>query len=517
MTRFSETVGELFMVGYAGTDPAAAREPIQRHRAGGILLFTRNIIDAAHARTVCETLQEFRRQVSDSPLFIAIDQEGGCVARITEGVTVFPGNMALGAVGSVDLAYRAGAVTAVELAALGVNVNFAPVLDISSNPRNPGVGARSFGSDPQLVARLGSAMIRGMQANGVCATAKHFPGLGEARVDSHDELPVVEAEKIDLHERELLPFRAAIDAGVKFTMTAHCSYPVLDKTLTPATLSRPILSGLLRDEMGFGGIAITDCLEMAAIEKTFSAPQASMMAVQAGATMCLICHTPEKQIAAIEGLGHAAETGEIPEEKIESALAMIASVKQKLAGRQEVPADAGAPQTELSEAIAASAVTIVRNEGSLLPLRQDATRRLAVIVPAFEVLTKVEEDAEPHEVLLKELERRQPGLVYHTAPVEPGSAEVRACVEAANDADILLILTYNLHRYPAQAECVGALLELGKPAIVAAVRDPYDLAFVPKARACIATYGFRECSLRALAKALFGEVEARGTLPVTLA
>ncbi len=507
----------MFMVGYAGVDPMAASDLIRRYRVGGIILFSRNVRDAAHAAEVCEKLQELRRQVSDSPLFIAVDQEGGCVARITEGVTVFPGNMALGATGSEHLARRVGNVTATELSALGINVNFAPVLDISSNPRNPGVGARSFGSDPALVGRLGSAMIGGMQEKGVCATAKHFPGLGNARVDSHDELPVVDAARDRLENRELLPFRAAIEADVAFIMTAHCSFPSLDGTLAPATLSKPVLTGLLRERMGFNGIVITDCLEMAAVEKDFPAAQSALMAVRAGADMALICHTPEKQASAVDSLAAAVESGDIPEETIDVATTKISSIKKHLGFCDSSAPRKVAPEASLSESIAAEAITIVRNEGSMVPLRLAPSDKLGVVVPRFEILTKVEDAAEPHEAFLEEVRRRHPHVLYRKVAVEPSSKEIGECVTICREADSLIVLTYNLHLNPAQRDFVRSVLALGKPTIVAAVRDPYDLVFVPGARACVATYSFRECSLRALAKVLFGDFEARGKLPVELA
>jgi len=510
-----DKVGEMFMVGFTGTDPEAAAELIRRHRVGGVILFSRNVKDAGHAAEVCRKLQELRRDVSDSPLFISIDQEGGCVARITDGVTVLPGNMALGAVGSEKLARQAGGTTAAELSALGINVNFAPVLDVSSNPDNPGVGARSFGSDPQLAARLGSAMIEGMQQNGVMAAAKHFPGLGEALVDSHDDLPIVDAARDEIERRELLPFRAVIASEAAFVMTAHCAYPSLDESLAPATLSRPILSDLLRDRMRHKGIIITDCLEMAAIEKVFPAPQATLLAVQAGATVLLICHTLEKQLAAIEALRRAVETGGIRGETIDAASAIISSVKERLRfpGGRPHPLE---PQGSLSEDIAARAVTIVKNEDSAIPLRLEPSEKLAVVVPAFEALTKVEEAAGPREILLEELKRRHAACLFFEVAVEPASRQARECVEACRAADKLLVLTYNLHRYPAQRELADALLDLGKPTVVAAVRDPYDLAHLARARACVATYGFRKCSLIALAGVLFGDIEAGGVLPVNL-
>jgi beta-N-acetylhexosaminidase len=515
--KIGEKVGEMFMVGFMETDTMAASDLIRRYHVGGIILFSRNVRNAAHAREVCERLQQLRREVSDAPLFIAIDQEGGAVARITEGVTVFPGNMALGATGSEHLALQAGGVMATELSTLGINVNFAPVLDITSNPGNPGVGARSFGSDAALVARLGSAMIMGLQEKGINATAKHFPGLGEAQVDSHHELPLVNASREQLKDRELLPFRAAIDVEVAFIMTAHCSYASLDSSLVPATLSRPIITGLLRERMRFGGIIITDCLEMAAVEKSCSPAQSAVMAVEAGANMILICHTFEKQVAAIESLVHAVEAANIPEEMVDTAMATISSVKNRLSFEETPSARTTEPQTPLSESIATEAITIVRNQDSLIPLRLAPPDRLAVIVPAFEALTNVEEAAEPHEALVGELRKYHPNVIYQKVAVKPASREIRECMNLCKGANASLILTYNLHQYPEQHEFVRAILKIDKPAVIAAVRDPYDLAFVPEARSCIAAYSFRECSLKALARVLFGKADANGRLPVGLA
>ncbi|RJP18452.1 MAG: beta-N-acetylhexosaminidase [Candidatus Abyssobacteria bacterium SURF_5] len=514
MTSLRERIGELFMIGYPGTDPSAASDLIQRHHVGGIILFTRNIRNAAHAREVCLHLQELRARVSDMPLFIAIDQEGGCVARITEGVTIFPGNMALGATGSEEFARQAGRVTARELAALGITVNFAPVLDISTLPRNPGVGARSFGSDPAMVSRLASAMISGLQENGLCAAAKHFPGLGEARIDSHDDLPVVDHPRARIEKVELAPFRAAVKAGVAFVMTAHCSFPALDETGAPATLSAPLLKDLLRGRMKYEGVVITDCLEMGAVEKRYEAPQSARLAFHAGADMLLICHTREKQVAAIDSLARSAETGEIDEERIDQSSARIRSIKENL---KNIPAESAyTPQTKLSEEIAARAVTLVQNENNFVPLRLRHSDRLVVVTPRFEVLTKVEDAAQHNKGFLNEVKRFHQNLTHLEISVRPDAGEIRRTIEKCANADVLIILTYNLHLNPPQRECVQALLDLGRPAVVAAVRDPHDLAFISGAEATIATYSFRKCSLKALAGVLFGKIKAEGSLPIRL-
>ena len=254
---------------------------------------------------------------------------------------------------------------------------------------------------------------------------------------------------------------------------------------------------------------------MLAIEKDFPAPEASLAAARAGATMLLICHTPDKQIAAIDVLAKAVDSDDISKETIESAIATISSVKRQL--QFQTPASIGIePQTSLSETIALDAVTIIKNEEATLPLKSGPSTDLAVVVPAFDALTKVEEAAEPHEVLLAELKRRHERINYVRASVEPSQAETDDCIRTCEEADTLIILTYNMHIYSSQAELVEALLNLGKPAVVAAVRDPYDLMLAQRARALVATYGFRACSLKALVKVLFGEAEARGRLPVNL-
>jgi beta-N-acetylhexosaminidase len=513
MNKLREKIGELFMVGYPGTDPAAASDLIQRHHIGGIILFSRNITDAARTRAVCTQLQEMRRRVSDEPLLIAVDQEGGCVARITEGVTVFPGNMALGAIGSENVARQVGRVTAAELSALGVNVNFAPVLDVSSNPRNPGVGARSFSSDPALAARLGAAMIQGMQENGVLATAKHFPGLGEAKVDSHDELPIVDLPSRRLQSMELVPFRSAVEAGVGFVMTAHCSYPAFDRASAPATLSKPILDDLLRHELGFHGLIITDCLEMGAVEKLYPAHKSASLAFRAGADILLICHTLEKQLAAIDSLAEQVEAGKIAEARVEESLERIRLMKRRVG--MSPPERDYLPQKQMSEKIAARATTLINGAG-IIPLRLKPSQKLALVTPLFELLTKVEENAEHKQAFLAEMKRFHQNLAHHEIPVRPSPDEAKAVADKCRSADSIVILTYNLHLHPAQQECVQALVDLKKPAVVAAVRDPHDLAFVTGAGACLATYSFRECSLKALAGVLFGEIKPGGVLPIKL-
>ena len=288
-----EKVGQLIMVGFEGTQANEAIEThIRKRFVGGIVLFSRNIQSPQQTAELTNELQRLAEATARQiPLFIGIDQEGGWVIRLKEGATVLPGNMALGATNSTELAERAGEITAVELAAVGVNLNFAPVMDVNNNPDNPVIGRRSFGESPELVSRLGIPYIRGLQRNGVLATAKHFPGHGDTTVDSHFELPTVSHDLERIHALELQPFRAAIDADVAAIMTAHIIYPAFDAA-RPATLSPTILTDLLRKELGFDGLLITDDMEMKAIDDRYRSGEAAVMAVEAGADIVMVLWTP---------------------------------------------------------------------------------------------------------------------------------------------------------------------------------------------------------------------------------
>ena len=246
--------------------------------------------------------------------------------RLKEGATVLPGNMALGATDSTELAERAGGITAVELAAVGVNLNFAPVMDVNNNPRNPVIDRRSFGESPELVSRLGVPYIRGLQRNGVLATAKHFPGHGDTTVDSHFDLPTVNHDLDRIHALELQPFRAAIDADVAAIMTAHIVYPAFDPD-RPATLSPTILTNLLREELGFDGLLITDDMEMKAIDDRYQSGEAAVMAIEAGADIVMVLWTPTKQNEVFDALLSAVNSGRISQARLDQSVERILKSK----------------------------------------------------------------------------------------------------------------------------------------------------------------------------------------------
>ena len=381
-----EKVGQLIMVGFEGTQAnEVVKTHIRERFVGGIVLFSRNIQSPKQTAELTNELQRLAQTTARQiPLFIGIDQEGGWVIRLREGATVLPGNMALGATGSTELAERAGEITAVELAAVGVNLNFAPVMDVNNNLNNPVIGRRSFGESPELVSRLGVAYLRGLQHNGVLATAKHFPGHGDTTVDSHFDLPTVSHDLERVHALELQPFRAAIDADVAAIMTAHIIYPALDPD-RPATLSPTVLTDLLRKELGFDGLLITDDMEMKAIDARYQSGEAAVMAVEAGADIVMVLWTPAKQIEVFDALLSAVKSGRIPEARLDQSVKRILKSKGAAFDRRFVDPDAVGrtvgqeAHQQLAQTIASQAITVVGNRNNILPLKLEPETSVLIL------------------------------------------------------------------------------------------------------------------------------------------
>lgn len=319
-------IGQLLMVGFDGPEPSApVRRLIQKGGVGGVILFARNLRDPGQIVHLTNALQALS---PDCPLFIGIDQEGGRVSRLSSPFTAFPPAATVGALASEDLARRMGEVIGAELGAVGITLNFAPVLDVATNPENPVIGDRAFGSDPALVGRMGVAFFRGLESRGIIAVGKHFPGHGDTALDSHLDLPVVRHQADRLRRIELPPFAAAVRAGIPALMTAHVLYPAWDADL-PATLSPGILSGVLRRELGFAGLVVSDDLEMRAVADRWSPGEAAVRFLVAGGDLVLVCHRADRQEEVLEAIRLAAGTPRLPEAVLRAALERVAAVKAR--------------------------------------------------------------------------------------------------------------------------------------------------------------------------------------------
>jgi beta-N-acetylhexosaminidase len=336
-TGLVKRLGQRVMVGFEGlTASADVKALVREFGVGGVVLFARNVAEPEQVAELVRELQSAARDAGhEAPLLVAVDQEGGRVARLREPWTVWPAARALGRLGSEETARQVGAAIAAELAACGIRCDFAPCVDVDTNPRNPVIGDRSFGEDPDLVGRMGAAMVRGLQESGVAACAKHFPGHGDTDVDSHLDLPVVDHSRSRLENVELRPFRKAIESGVATVMTSHVIVREIDEN-RPATLSRDVVTGLLRRDLGFEGVVVTDDLAMGAVAKHWTPTRIGLLAAQAGCDLLELCKGHDVQVEMIEALVRAVESGEVAFKEAEAAEGRVRALKERfLAGYRD--------------------------------------------------------------------------------------------------------------------------------------------------------------------------------------
>lgn len=501
---------------YYGVDTPA--EVIEKYDLGGVLYFawSNTIIedDPVGTAELSNSLQAVSTgsDASGIPLAITIDQEGGIVARISEPSTVLPGNMALGATFDTGLAHDQGQVLGSELAAVGVNVNFAPVLDMNTNPANPVIGVRSLGADPEAVSELGVAQVEGMQSEGIGATAKHFPGHGDTEVDSHTGLPIVtyDQETLDQH---LVPFQAAIDGGIDMIMTAHIIVEAIDPEM-PGTLSHDVLTGLLRDEMGFDGLVTTDSLGMAALKEIPGHPlddgDVAALAIEAGSDILL--NSPDVD-ATFEGVHEAIEAGDLTRERLEESVTRILEWKVERGvwdGDPSVPVEdvldtvGNDEHLATADEIGERAVTMVRNDADVLPLDPGSDS----------VLMVGSGSAWPERMGPMLAERGFEVTEDYEDGASPSQEYRERAVAAAADHDAVIFASNNANE--AQQEMVAALAETGTPVVVVATRNPYDANVLPGAAAVLNIYGWFEPNFHGAVSAVAGDVNPTGALPVDI-
>ncbi|HWS37769.1 MAG TPA: glycoside hydrolase family 3 N-terminal domain-containing protein [Actinoplanes sp.] len=473
-------------------------EVVARYHLGGVVYFTwtGNLQSTRQIATLSNGLQAAARRV---PLMISTDQEHGVVTRMPAPATRFPGAMALGAARDPAGAYRTGQVTGTELKAVGIRQAWAPVADVNVNPANPVIGVRSFSSDPALTGTLTANQIRGLQQGaGISASAKHFPGHGDTAVDSHTGLPVINHSLADWRRLDAPPFRSAIAARVDTIMSAHIVVPALDPSGDPATLSKPIITGRLRGELGYRGVIVTDSLEMQGVREKYGDARVPVLALKAGVDVLLM---PPNLDVAVKSVLQAVAGGELTESRIDESVRRILTLKQKrglLTGKPVDPAAAerivgSADHRRIAQSVTDRTVTAVRNNTKLLPLT--GTGR-GILVTGW---TSATYGTIP--VLAREL----------GATALPSTDPDQAAA-AARRHDLTVVLSYNGQ----QQALVAALLKTGKPIVVVAVRNPYDLTGLPGVTTYLTTYGYTDVSMRSLATVLTGTTPPRGRLPVAI-
>ncbi|WP_405672356.1 glycoside hydrolase family 3 protein [Streptomyces canus] len=530
-----EKVGQLFVMrvyGHSATAPdqadidanlkeigvRTAAEMIARYRVGGIIYFTwaHNTRDPHQIADLSNGIQQASlRQPRGLPALISTDQEHGIVCRVGEPATLFPGAMAIGAGGSRKDAHSLGRVAGQELRAIGIRQNYSPVADVNVNPANPVIGVRSFGSDPQAVAGLVAAEVAGYQGAGVAATAKHFPGHGDTAVDSHYGFPVITHSRELWEKLDAVPFRSAIRAGIDSIMTAHIQFPALDDSGDPATLSHPILTGILRGELGYDGVVVTDSLGMEGVRQKYGDDRVPVLALKAGVDQLL---NPPSLDVAWNAVLKAVQDGELTEARLDESILRILRLKARLGLFEEpyvnhggVTRTVGTPaHLAAADRIAERTTTLLVNERRLLPLNRHTHRKLLVV--GADPASPSGTTGPPTGVLaaaLTELGFTATALPTGTAP---SAATVAQAVAAAQDADAVIVGTYNITA--AQKTLVEQLVATGRPVVAVAIRNPYDVAQLPTVPAYLAAYSWTDVELRAAARVIAGKAAPRGRLPV---
>lgn len=521
-----EQIGQLFMVGFAGTEPSQGIiDMISRYRVGGIILFSRNVRDTRQVLELTRSLQDIAHTAGHRyPLLIAIDQENGMVQRLGRGATQFPGNMALGAVGSEQMVYDVALATGRELRALGLNMNLAPVVDVNNNPANPVIGVRSFGEDPHQVARLAAAAVRGYREAGVIATLKHFPGHGDTAVDSHLSLPTLPFSLQRLENVELVPFRAGIEAGAESVMSAHIAFPAITgQADLPATLAPAIIRGLLREKLGFNGLVISDCLEMQAVAETVGIARGSVLALQAGIDLVLISHLYSRQQSGIAAVMEAVQLGVLPEETVRQAVERVLLLKSQHLSWENLPSDSvpswvgGAEHRQLRDRAYELSTTLVRNDDGLIPLHLQPHERIVVLSSAKDMRTQAEDRRYSTVFFVESIQQYHANVEPVTIPANITAQEaLEQVLSATSQTDLILMVTVNAILDVQQTELMRSLLQAGRRVIGLAVGIPYDLLAFPQLRTYLVTYESTDPALAAATRVLFGQVEPKGHLPVSL-
>jgi len=515
-------LGQKFLLSFRGTDslPDEFLPVIRRIQPAGFTLYrSLNLNSPAQIRQLTGALQASARQ-SGLPLFlIATDQEGGQLLAVGDSATAFPGNLALGAAGSSELARRTGVAIGLELAAMGINVNYAPVCDLLTNPRNTSLGTRAFGDDPSRVASLASAMIAGLQSVGIAATAKHFPGYGEVSIDAHDATPVLTHGLERLRQLELPPFQSAFTTGVKLAMTGHMALPALHDGLElPATLSPFLLDEILRREMGFAGLVVTDALDMGAIEQGDGLLIDCLAAFAAGVDLLLFGPATEQGERLQAGLLQSVRRGLLKAQDIRVSAERVLSLKEWLKGFDQPDLDViGCPEHQaLALETARRSVTCVRDRDSLLPLHLATKQPWMAITPTPADLTPAETSSTVHMALSDALVLGGARADDFSCPLDPDEAEIRDLLERASHYAGVLVGTFNAIDHPGQVALLSELAEKGLPVLAVALRSPFDLSVYPMVGTCLCTYSIQPAAIRALGEALWGRIPFRGTLPVKI-
>jgi beta-N-acetylhexosaminidase len=508
-----QKIGQRFSAGLSGTALSEAlRRLVGKYQVGNVILFRENLVSASQGQELCGAIQELVRRETGFPAFISLDQEGGVVTRLPEEMVNVPGAMALAATGDPQAAYTAARITVGELRSLGVNLNLAPVLDINSNPDNPVIGVRSYGASPQRVKDFAAAVIRAYRDEGFLCCGKHFPGHGDTAVDSHLALPRVDKSPAELEACEFASFRAAIKQGIPAIMTSHILFPQLERQNLPATLSRSIITDLLKGRMGFSGLVLSDALEMNAIKEFYGVPQGCTLSLAAGVDMVFICHDPALMEESLRAAALAYEQGRFDVAEFDASVEKILAYREQYAAGGPPPSGTLPP---LPEAAAENA-TLMRHTIACLDGRPPALGPAPLFVGCLPYRSTIASSkADTTLSFAPWFAQRLGGRALENS-LNPGDEEIRQIVSQVPGASALVLGTFNGHLNRGQLALARALFQAarqeGIPLLAVALRNPYDLLEIPVGACRLAAWEYSLNSFAALEDVFQGRLIPQGSL-----
>ncbi|MHC1692121.1 MAG: beta-N-acetylhexosaminidase [Sphaerochaetaceae bacterium] len=508
-------IGQRLVSGFPGTSMSGDFiDLVKTRKVGNVILFAHNIESKTQLLQLCCAIQKLVREQTGHEAFIAIDQEGGMVTRLSEDATNIPGAMAIAATGNPVNAYRAGLITARELRALGVNFNLAPVMDVNSNKNNPVIGVRSYGDTTRTVSHFGVQMIKGLTDGGVLCAAKHFPGHGDTDVDSHLGLPMVDKSLAELEQNDLAPFKAAIGMDVPGIMSSHILFPQLEPGKIPATMSRTILTGILKERMGFHGLVLSDCMEMGAISDYYGSVNGAVAAIQAGVDLVFISHTAPLAAQAADAIQAALTSGRLDLAEMDRSVEKILRYKERVARLPAMESDivgCAAHRDAIAQMMAESITQVhtpIQGQPDL------GSNPWFVGCRPFRA-TNASSMLENQVTFAGYLADALGGKATVT-PFDPTEEEILQLTKEAQGHSCIVVGLYNGHLNKGQLSLTNCLAKTGIPTIAVALRNPYDLAYLAKNIHSIAAYEYTRLSLDAIAQVLSKKREAPGVLSVKI-
>lgn len=494
-----QKIGQLIVAGFpTETMSEEFVQLVKEHKIANTILFSYNTPSEEKIEVLCDSIQKLVKEETGTYAFITIDQEGGVVTRLPKESINIPGAMALAQIGDKEKAYQAALLTGYELRKLGINFNLAPVLDINSNPDNPVIGVRSFGSDSKVVTEYGCEMVRGYLDAGIMCSVKHFPGHGDTAVDSHLSLPCITKDYAELKQEELVPFQEAIKCGATAVTLAHILFPKIENGKIPVTMSEKMIQGLLREQLGFQGLVISDCLEMNAIKEYFGTAVGAKNAIKAGVDMIFISHTANLVVEAVKEIEKAVESGEIPMSRIDDAVRKILTYKKIYANPKQhlIKDEKQQDRKEYVKALFRESIQFRNREKGYchklgkLPLFLSCGAYRSTLASS-----SVEEELQ----FSAYMQDRFDGEAVSFS-VDPDRREIVRIMEKVTSENYTNIIlgTYNGHLNHGQIMLAKELEGLKIPMLMAALRNPYDLDEVSDAVDKIAVFEYSEQSFEGI-------------------